>query len=169
MVVIHWIPWTYIFQTVDNNLKECNFHFTIWIECFCDIVQYTLHIKQPSYNKNHNWLYAVWFFESDCERGNKRSTGVCSWCRINDVSGSYSEIVSYALKLHKKTNFKNGETYTNGKGTIDNKYLKIVWDSKDFGAKVYKVKIKYQIYIKTSCMHERLLCDKNGIYSSTDK
>lgn len=40
--------WNYVYQTVENTLKGCNAHFTIWIECFWDTVQCPLRIEQPS-------------------------------------------------------------------------------------------------------------------------
>jgi hypothetical protein len=38
-----------VFQTAENILKGCDVHLTNWVACFWVIVQYTLHIEQPSY------------------------------------------------------------------------------------------------------------------------
>lgn len=44
--------WNNVFQTTENTFKEWNVHFTILVERFSVVVQYTLHIEQSRITQN---------------------------------------------------------------------------------------------------------------------
>lgn len=69
--------WNYFFLSAENTLMGCHFCFSLWIKCFWDFVQYTLHIQQPLYILSEQGLSKKIIFERQSK--NKKTFNVFCW------------------------------------------------------------------------------------------